>query len=143
MTFVRCSDWETALSGYLASVANLPFKYGHHDCALFAAGAVKAMTGIDPMGSIRGKYRSIAGSVRAIKTFGVDTLEAAIDGLFAEKPIAFARRGDLVLFAGSVGVCVGADALFVTEEGMADGSIIAEGLSRITRIHWDKAWTVG
>jgi len=138
----RRNDWEARLSDYMTRVSKTAFAYGQHDCALFAAGAVEAMTGTDFAAAYRGKYRSVAGSIRALKRYGAGTLEATMDALFAERPIAFARRGDLVLFSGSLGICIGADALFVTETQADDHRIIGEGLERVPRDLWDKAWAV-
>ncbi|WP_405116505.1 DUF6950 family protein [Phaeobacter sp. BS23] len=43
----RHSQWRSNLCGFLASVSRQKFRPGSHDCALFAAGAVQAMTGAD------------------------------------------------------------------------------------------------
>lgn len=134
---IRRSDWEQRLAGYLAECEGAEFAWGRMDCALFAAGAVLAMTGIDPAAAFRGRYRSVAGSVRALRLYGAGTLEATIDSMFPERPIGFARRGDLVLADGAVGVCVGADAVFVGQEGER------AGLVRIARAGWTRAWSVG
>lgn len=133
----RRPDWEARLHAYLESVAGKPFAWGSHDCCLFAAGAVKAITGDDPMPEFRGRYTTAAGSVRALKRYGAGTLEETIDGKFPERPVAFARRGDLAFVNGMVGVVVGGDALFVGEE---DGT---EGLVRFPRAAWAKCWGVG
>ena len=100
------------------------------------------MTGTDFAAAYRGKYRSVAGSIRALKRHGKGTLEATIDALFPERPIAFARRGDLVMMAGSLGVCIGHDALFVMETSRLDIGTVSEGLERAERAFWDKAWAV-
>lgn len=130
----RHPDWENRLSEYLASMAGVSFNYGQADCALFAAGAVQAMTGDDPAKAFRGKYKSMAGSVRALKDIGAGTLEATISAMFSEIPPAFARRGDLVMHDGAVGVCVGSDALFILDASQG------AGLERITRERWQKAF---
>lgn len=134
---IRRDDWEPRLAEYLADCTDAKFQWGKMDCALFAAGAVLAMTGSDPAAAFRGRYRSCAGSVRALRLYGQGTLEATIDALFPEKPIGFAQRGDLVLHDGAVGVCVGADAVFVGQEGER------AGLVRVERRAWLRAWGVG
>ncbi|MFS0771031.1 DUF6950 family protein [Sphingomonas sp. 1P08PE] len=134
---IRLPDWEQRLHDYLAGLEGAEFVWGKMDCALFAAGAVEAMTGEDPAAAYRGKYRSVAGSVRALKTYGAGTLAATIDAGFEEREVGFARRGDLVMVDGMVGVCIGPDALFIGEE---DG---APGLIRFGRERWAKAWSVG
>lgn len=133
----RLSTWEARLGTYLAERRTMPFAWGSNDCALFAAGAVEAMTGSDPAAAFRGAYRSMAGSVRALKQHGAGTLEATIDALFPAIPTGFVRRGDLVWNGEAVGVCVGAVALFVGQEGDA------AGLVRVPRAEWVKGWRVG
>lgn len=133
----RFDDWEARLHDYLAGLSGAQFRWGKLDCALFAAGAVRTMTGIDPAAQYRGHYTTARGSVRALRKWGAGTLPATIDALFETIEPAFARRGDLVMVDGMVGVCFGADGLFVGEESGAPG------LVRFPRARWSKAWRVG
>lgn len=134
---IRRDDWEARLIDYLAATADEPYAYGRHDCALFAAGAVLAMTDFDPAAAFRGRYSTAVGSARALRRYGAGTLEATIATMFPDRPIGFARRGDLVLHESAVGVCVGADAVFVGQEGER------AGLVRVARRAWLRAWGVG
>ncbi|HEX8419476.1 MAG TPA: hypothetical protein VF638_05625 [Sphingomonas sp.] len=134
---IRHPDWERSLHDYLAALSGASFEWGTLDCALFAAGAVLAMTGNDPAAAYRGHYMTARGSVRALRRWGAGTLEATIAGDFVEKPPAFAQRGDLVLVDGMVGVCIGADAVFIGEENGAPG------LVRFPRAAWSRCWSVG
>lgn len=129
---IRKTTWEEELSDYIASKRDQPFEYGVNDCCMFAAGAVEAMTGENPMEEFVGSYKTLTGSVKALKTIGEGTLEATIDGKFDEVEIGRAQRGDLAFFDGSVGVVLGGFAYFVTDEG----------LERISRDYWDKCWRV-
>ncbi|GGB15175.1 hypothetical protein GCM10011380_00730 [Sphingomonas metalli] len=133
----RLFDWEERLHDYLAAQEGAEFVWGKNDCALFAAGAVQAMTGEDPATAYRGRYTTAAGSVRALKRYGAGTLVSTIDALFPQRDPGFARRGDLVMVDGMVGVCVGADAVFIGEQDEAPG------LVRFGRDRWVKAWSVG
>ena len=134
---MRRIDWEQRLHDYLSGCEDAEFAWGTLDCALFAAGAVEAMTGDDPAAAYRGHYTTAIGSARALTRFGEGTLEATIDALFAERAASFAIRGDLVMVAGMVGICIGADAVFIGEEnGRA-------GLVRYPRRAWAKCWSVG
>lgn len=133
---IRLPDWEERLHHYLAEHERAVFVWGGFDCALFAAGAVEAQRGDDPAAAYRGRYSTAVGAARALRRYGEGTLEATIDAGFAERPIGFARRGDLVLVDGMVGVCVGPEALFIGEE---DG---AAGLVSYPRAAWSKAWEV-
>lgn len=137
MDVTRRGDWEAALAHYLAQCEGKPYAYGSHDCALFAAGAVMAMTGTDIAAEFRGKYRSQAGSVRALRTIGAGTLEATIDAKLEPVAVGFAQRGDLVLHEGAVGVSAGRFAVFVGDMDEAPKLI------RVPRAAWQKAWRVG
>ena len=134
-------DWEDRLHDYLAALAGATFVWGQIDCCTFAAGAVEAVTGVDPIPEFRGRYTTARGSVRALRKWGSGTLEATIAAKFEDRPLAFAHRGDLVMIDGllgvSIGVAVGADALFVGDE---DG---APGLVRFPRAAWRRCWKVG
>lgn len=136
----RRGDWERALAAYIAECEARPYAWGEHDCAMFAAGAVIAMTGADPVPEFRGRYSTAAGSIRALKRYGAGTLEATMDAKFAECPVGFARRGDLAWHEGSVGVVAGPFALFVG--AIDDGETEQAGLIRVPRAAWQKAWRV-
>ena len=130
---MRILTWEDALSDYITTKRHEPFEYGLNDWCLFAAGAVEAITGEDPMPEFREKYDSLKTSIKAIKEIGAGTLEATMDGKFPEVEIGQAQRGDLAFFDDSVGVVMGGFAYFVSDDG----------LERIDRSVWDKCWSVG
>lgn len=143
----RRPDWEPRLLAYLEKVRDKPHVYGKHDCMLFVADVVKSQTGKDPAWGHRGKYTTRLGSAKYLKTLGFNSPEAMLDSLFEEKPIGFAQRGDIALCAlpdpdnpeviiGIPGVCFGSDALIVGQHGES------EGLVRIPRVVWLKAWAV-
>ncbi|PTQ13724.1 hypothetical protein CLG96_00110 [Sphingomonas oleivorans] len=134
----RKTDWETRLAAYLEPLRALPFEWGRHDCCTFAAGAVEAMTGIDPMPEFRGRYRTAIGSARALKRFGAGTLEATLDTKFERIAASLAQRGDIVMSQGSLGLAWGAHMIAVGSEGAR------EGLVRIARAAWIDpiAWRV-
>ena len=74
-------------------------------------------------------------TARALRELGKGTLEATFGQKFAEVPPAFARRGDVVMATdGAMGVCVGASAVFLAEEG---------GLIRLPRATFTHAWRIG
>lgn len=133
----RKSTWEADLNAYLAAVRKMPFRWGAHDCALYIAGAVEVMTGVDPAAAYRGQYSTELGAAKALKKLGAGTLEATLDATFPPIATGFIGRGDLAWNGESVGVCIGADALFVGEEGSS------VGLVRIPRREWVKGWRVG
>lgn len=124
------------MSDYLAGHREAVFAWGQCDCVLFVAGAIEAMTGIDPAADIRGRYKSQAGAGRAIKRTGFADLGELVSSKFDEVPPVFAHRGDVVMAGGSLGICVGGAALFVGEE---DG---APGLVARPMMDWERAWRV-
>lgn len=132
---MRRGDWERALADYIAATEFEPHAWGSHDCALDAADAVQTMTGVDFAAEFRGRYRSAAGAVRALREHGLGTLEATLDAKFPEIARSFARRGDLAFHEGSLGIVVGPFALFLVE--------CAASRIRVPRADWQKAWAVG
>ena len=115
---VRAPDWEDRLANYLDRVAEEPFAWGTHDCALHAASAIKAMTGVDPGEAFRGQYDTRTGSALALRELGNGTLLKTVTAwLGASKHPSQAKRGDIVMRDRStLGVCVGAYSYFVGEE---------------------------
>lgn len=130
---MRLSNWEQRLSEYIASRRDSAFEYGVNDCAHFVADAVEAITGEDPMPELRGQYDSEFGSLRVMTEIGNGSLEATVDAKFPEVEIGHAQRGDIAFFDGSIGVVMGSFAWFVSDDG----------LERVPRSMWDKAWSVG
>lgn len=131
---MRRPEWEHVLSDWIAQAGDRAFRYGRWDCCIFAAGAVKAMTGDDPMRAFRGAYKSAATADQALASIGAGSLEATLDGMFDRVPVGFARAGDLAFYDGSVGVVsMTGDGLFVS----------AAGLTSVGRAQWTTAWGVG
>lgn len=69
---MRHADWKTRLHAYLADCASTPFAFGTHDCALFAAGAVAAMTGDDFAADYRSRYTTLKGGLRLLQKAGFE-----------------------------------------------------------------------
>lgn len=92
---IRYRDWPERLHAFIESRRGKPFVWGENDCALFAADAVIAMTGVDMAADLRG-YKTERGALNRIKKAGGMPGFAA--GLTQKKP-AFAGRGDIVLVA--------------------------------------------
>jgi len=134
----RKPDWETRLAAYLDPLRLRAFAWGQHDCCTFAAGAVEAMTGVDPMPEFRGHYSTLRGSVRALRSVGRGDLASTLDAKFEAVAASLAQRGDIVMSSGLLGVCFGAFLIAVGREGDR------EGLIRIDRAAWTapRAWRV-
>lgn len=134
---VRKKDWEGGLADYLAEHRHNPFAWGRHDCVLFAAGAVAAMTGVDPAAEARGRYATRIGSLRVLHRMGWRDLETMMDAYFDRIAPAFAQRGDAIMADRSLGICAGRFALFV---GDSDAQV--PGLVERPLADWSGAWRV-
>ncbi|WOI54952.1 DUF6950 family protein [Palleronia sp. LCG004] len=103
MTFSRLPNWRLRLDDYLARVARAAFRPGIHDCALFAAGGVEAMTGRDPAAVLRGSYRTIEDGYVRLREMGHRDHVAMAASLFEALPIMRARCGDIAVLADGKG----------------------------------------
>lgn len=134
----RLPDWEQRLAATLAAAFDQPYAEGRHDCLLFCGRAVEAVTGEDLHSVHRGRYRTRLGAVRRLRKLGFRSPAAFLDAHFPERPVSHARRGDLVLDnEGIPGVCMGDFALTIA------ASAEREGLFRVPRAQWVKAWAIG
>lgn len=129
----RISNWEQAFSDYIENKRNEPFQYGINDCCTFVFGAIEAITGMDKMPEFRGKYDSSIAAAKALREIGFGTLEATVDSKLPVVEIGKAQRGDVAMFDGSLGIVAGSFAWFVSDDG----------LERVPREDWAKAWSVG
>lgn len=127
---VRADDWEDRLKTYLDRVSEDRFAWGEHDCAMFAAGAVRAMTGVDFGADLRGTYSTATSAKERLREIGDGTLLKYMRRNFGEAlPVSLAKRGDLVMRdRTTIGVCVGTYTWFVGEEGSRIG-LLAEPTS--------------
>ena len=103
---MRLHDWRGRLAAYLDQTARLPFAPGRHDCALFAAGAVEAMTGIDHAKGWRG-YRTLKAGRKKLAEAGYADHIALIADKLDEIPPAFAAAGDLAVVDGDEDAALG------------------------------------
>lgn len=109
----RRDDWPERLVAVVQQAQARPFRWGEHDCALFVADCVKAMTGVDVAEGLRGSYQDRPGAIRRLaERFAVLDLRGLGTRLFGA-PIApaLAQRGDVALVMlegqGSAGVVLG------------------------------------
>lgn len=110
----RLPDWRSRLIDYLADAARSPFEEGQYDCALFFAGGVQAMTGVDHAEAYRGRYSTTKGGLRILRKDGFDDHIALAAHYLPEKPVAFAAEGD--------------GAVIPTPDGPALGIVQGEGV---------------
>lgn len=119
----RLPDWNARLSAYIDSVRRAPFEPGVLDCALFAAGAVEAMTGADIAAEWRG-YRTLAEGVAKLRRAGFDNHVEALAATLPEIHPSQAALGDILAYAvdgplgWALGVCNGERAFAMMETGL-------------------------
>lgn len=105
-------DWRPRLRAFLAAQAEAPFAYGSADCGAFAGGAIEAMTGENPHAKVAGKYKTMAGALRALKRLGHDDHVAYAASLLTEIEPLYATFGDIAVVDSpegpALGVVVGA-----------------------------------
>lgn len=137
MVRVRRQDWPLRLNAWLGEVRARPFAWGEFDCALGAAEAVLAMTGVDYAVEFRGAYFSKRDAVRLLAARG--GLEALVTQALGE-PLAtpkLAQRGDVVLVdSGAEGPAI---AVVMGAEAAAPGP---QGAVFVPMAQWQVGWRV-
>lgn len=112
MPLRRCEDWPAQLDAAIVEARERAFKWGEHDCALWAAAVVERMTGRDFAAELRGTYHTALGANRIIARRGglAEIVDDAL-GRDARVMVTRAQRGDVVIATPSVGraigICVG------------------------------------
>lgn len=132
----RFEDWPRRLAAAIEAARGRPFCWGTHDCALFAAGVVEALTGKDFAAELRGRYTTRAEAVALLGARG--GLEAVVTTALGSPRAytALAQRGDVVMIdtddGPALGICNGATAACAGPEGLQFAPMSL----------WQKAWEV-
>lgn len=117
----RVPDWPQRLAAAVEAARLQPFDWGRHDCALWAADVVLALTGEDHGAAFRGQYRSRGGAAFVIARAG-GLAAIATRALGAPVPITQAQRGDVCLldceFGPALGICIGDRVAFTGPPGL-------------------------
>lgn len=117
---MRVRDWEQHLSAFVAERMQMPFEWGRNDCCLFAADAVKAMTGTDHAAGLR-VHTSALEAVRLVEQRG-GLRQIATAALGESVSPLMATVGDVVLLVNEgrelLAVCNGGTVLAPGEQGM-------------------------
>lgn len=108
-TLTRVPGWEHLLAAFVRARMATPFAWGVNDCALFAADAVAAITGVDLAADLRGYTSAHAANSLLLARGGLS--EIATRALGAPVGISQVRDGDLALVMQAprrtaLGVCV-------------------------------------
>lgn len=123
---IRLPDWAARLHDFIDSVKREPFSWDGGDCALgWAARAVEAQTGVDPVAAYRGKFKTAKGALAAMKKMGAsDLAEAAALFLPRHDHPSQAQIGDIAAvpkddaFGFTLGIVNGETILVLREDGM-------------------------
>lgn len=107
MMLVRLPHWRSALSRCIEEALQRPFEWGRHDCALFAADAVLAMTGVDPAEVWRGRYSTPRGAITVLRRGGHDDHIAVAAGYLPEVHPSRAAMGDIMEVETPEGAALG------------------------------------
>lgn len=118
----RKDNWPALFNAYIEHRRDMPFAWGSHDCCMFAAEGVRAITGVDLGRPFRRRYKCARGAANVLRKFGGDVanIPGAL-GLPAIRP-AQAGRGDMVCYEfngrNTLGLCCGLQSVFVAPHGL-------------------------
>lgn len=117
---MRLKEWQMRLSDFGKARGSMPFAWGSNDCCSFAAAAVEALTGRNPMASVE-RYDNALDAARMIAAGG--GIKALASTLLGE-PVStrLAGVGDVVLVVNlereMLGICNGTNVIGPGEFGM-------------------------
>jgi hypothetical protein len=116
----RLEGWEKRLADHIDDARGKAFDWESHNCWLFAAGAILAITGVDAGKAYRGP-KTMGGFLRRFHRLG--GVEAAMKD-WPKQPIKSTRRGDVVVVRPPegedvFGVCTGKYAVCLLKTGIA------------------------
>jgi hypothetical protein len=116
---IKPEGWEKRLDACIDRLKNEPFKWGQHDCSLFALDCADAQFGTSFASNWRGKYKNYRGAYRILEQNGGYSEILESYG-FVKKPILMAKRGDLAFIGGdmAMGVVVGDRIIATAEDGL-------------------------
>lgn len=117
----RLRDWQLRYAVLVRARMSAPMVWGQHDCCLWAADCVQAITGVDPAQQLRGLYSTERDARRLMAQLGG---MAAIATAALGKPVfaCMASVGDIVLVTQAqqtlLAVCNGGTLLVVGQDGL-------------------------
>ncbi len=137
----RVPDWEARLAALIAASRHRRFQTAVHDCGTFAADAVAAVTGVDPLASLRQRYRDEAAQPGFAGWSPVAILRAlATKHRWRRIAWRLAQRGDLALVRGANGAACAAVVDLSGRRLMAPGPA---GLSAFPLDRASACWRIG
>ena len=121
-TLARQPGWPLRLNQAIESARGVPFDWTSHNCAVFAADCLAAITGVH----VHARFAALMATERRARAFGPALAPRVDVVLGAERrvPPVEAQRGDVVLLAipapadSALGICVGKTAAAVSPAGL-------------------------
>lgn len=98
---LRLKNWPSRFAALVDRSRALPFAWGSHDCCLWAASAVLALTGNDPGAAWRRTYRTGRAALHILESIGGLEGAGALMGASIAPPRA--GEGDIGLVTWSCG----------------------------------------
>lgn len=147
----RIDNWHLQLNSFLIGHGSTRFSWGSIDCCLFAADAVRAITGVDIADDFRAKYSDQASAFGLIKSVtGGSSVVDAIAHCAGKHGLAewvgaegqplplMARRGDLVAVSNAGRIIAGVvDLSGRAVACMGENGVLREPIPNIVR-----AWRI-
>lgn len=136
----RHDHWPSALERVIHKARAKAFRRGRHDCALFVASCIWAMTGVDFSEPFRGKYRTPDGAAALLNAQGAATLGDFVTLKLGApvKPLQ-AGRGDVAEFmTPNDGLSLG----IIDNSGRRIATVAEKGLIFIDKKSATRAWRV-
>lgn len=131
---MRLPDWQHRFGDLVHARAQTPFAWGSHDCCLWAADAVHAITGVDLAADLRGAYASEPDAAALLNAAG-GLYQLAKHRLGRSVRVKMAQIGDIGMAAvdavPSLVVCAGAHFLAPGRDGLT--AILPASVLRVWR----------
>jgi hypothetical protein len=138
MVMKRVEGWPLKLSRFLRARRDMPFAWGSNDCLMFAADAVKEITGIDLALRWRGTYSTEEEAATILAGYGgVSGLISLALGHNGTRNVMTAKRGDVAMIKTDQGEM----AAIVDDSGARIAVPMSDKMT-IVRFPLEKAWRV-
>lgn len=115
------------LIAYAGAARARRFRYGRHDCALFAAGWLREIGNPDGMdlAAFVGPYRTLRAGAEGLRDAGyADHIDACARWL-PEVPVARAQVGDIAVVGRALGIVAGETVYVLRPRGLAQVPLTA------------------
>lgn len=130
---MKIDGWEAVLAEYIEASEPISFLWGESDCALWVAKYYDSVKGTTFYEECHGRYFDEESANEFLKNKGFESAASIPDAYLSPVSVDFAKRGDIILFNGALGICAGRKSYILTAE---------KGLFAILTASCQKAWMV-